>query len=81
MVLELDRVPARPASEDDPPPGDLIEGRDLSKAINYSFSHKFKDDDVVKHKTFGVGVVARTLSGGKMEVVFPESTRLLVHSR
>ena len=59
----------------------LTDGRDLSKTVNYSFTHKFKDDDVVKHKTFGVGVVARTLSGGKMEVVFPESTRLLVHSR
>ncbi len=58
-----------------------MEGRDQSKAIKYTLSHKFKEDDVVNHKVFGIGVVSRTLSGGKIEVIFPEATKLLVHSR
>ena len=55
--------------------------RDLSKPITYKFGHKFKSEDVVNHKTFGVGLVTRLLTDNKMEVVFPEYTKVLVYNR
>lgn len=58
-----------------------VEGRDLSNPIAYRFSHKFKADDVLNHKKFGIGLVTRLLSDNKMEVVFPEYTKVLVFNR
>ncbi len=60
---------------------DAMTGRDTTKAIPYKFNRKFTADDVIKHKNFGVGLVTRVVSDKKMEVLFEESTKLLVHGR
>jgi hypothetical protein len=58
-----------------------MEGRDASKALPYKINKKFNTDDLIKHKTFGIGLVTRVLSDKKMEVLFQESTKLLIHGR
>jgi hypothetical protein len=60
---------------------DAMQGRDASKPLPYKISKKYSADDVIKHKTFGVGLVTRVISGKKMEVLFEEATKLMIHGR
>ncbi len=60
---------------------DAMEGRDISKPIAYKFTKKYNAEDVIKHKSFGIGLVTRLISEKKMEVLFQESTKLLVQGR
>ena len=48
--------------------------------ITYSISGSFKPDEVIDHKTFGIGIVTN-VSYQKMEVVFSEGPRLLACNR
>ncbi len=60
---------------------DAMDGRDTSKAIPYRFSRKFSEQDLIKHKSFGIGLVTRLLTDKKMEVMFEDSTKLLIFDR
>ncbi len=60
---------------------DAMEGRDASKPILYKLTKKYRAEDVIKHKTFGIGVVTRMISEKKIEVLFEEYTKLLVHGQ
>jgi hypothetical protein len=57
---------------------DAMDGRDVAKAIPYRVNRKFNQQDVIKHKTFGIGVVTRVVTEKKMEVLFEDSTKLLI---
>lgn len=59
----------------------LIKGRDLSRALPYRPASTFAANDIVNHSTFGLGVVTRVLSDGKIEVGFPVGLKVLVHGR
>jgi len=48
--------------------------------IPYSMSGSFRQDDVIVHKAFGMGIVINA-SYYKMEVAFSDRTRLLVCNR
>ncbi len=48
--------------------------------VRYSMSKSFKADDMIEHKTFGLGVVV-SASYAKMEVVFSDRLRILVCNR
>jgi DNA replicative helicase MCM subunit Mcm2 (Cdc46/Mcm family) len=50
------------------------------KPLPYSISGSFKDDDVIDHKTFGMGIVI-SASYDKMEVAFSDEPRILVCNR
>ena len=50
------------------------------KPVNYSMSGSFKKDEVIAHKTFGMGIVT-SVSYQKMEVAFSEGPRLLACDR
>ncbi len=50
------------------------------KPVNYSMSGSFKTDEVIAHKTFGMGIVT-SVSYQKMEVAFSEGPRLLACDR
>lgn len=50
------------------------------KRLPYSMSGSFKNDDVIDHKTFGMGIVI-SASHDKMEVVFSDEPRILVCNR
>lgn len=59
----------------------LLEGRDISSAVRYKISQEMHDDDVIDHKTFGIGLVTRVLADRKIEVSFQSGTKVLVHNR
>jgi len=48
--------------------------------VSYSMSGSFKTDDVIDHKTFGMGIVT-SVSYQKMGVAFSEGRRLLACDR
>ncbi|MBW1783087.1 MAG: hypothetical protein JRL30_20380 [Deltaproteobacteria bacterium] len=50
------------------------------ESVAYTMSGSFKPDDVIDHKTFGMGIVTR-VSDEKMEVVFSEGPRILACNR
>lgn len=50
------------------------------KPLPYSMSGSFKNDDVIDHKTFGMGIVISS-SHDKMEVAFSDEPRILVCNR
>ena len=58
-----------------------MEGRDISNAVKYKLSQAFTVDEVLDHKTFGLGLVMRLLSDNKIEVTFQTGSKVLVHSR
>ena len=56
-------------------------GKDISQARRYKISESFEPDDIMDHKKFGVGLVSRVLVDSKIEVVFNDGTKVLVHQR
>jgi len=59
---------------------DLAEKFKEKKPVPYSMSGSFKNDDVIDHKTFGMGIVI-SASHDKMEVAFSDEPRILVCNR
>ncbi len=59
----------------------LISERDLSQARNYMVSATFEQDELIDHSLFGVGVVLEAVPGNKIQVLFEQGAKLLVHSR
>jgi len=59
----------------------LLRGRDLFSAKPYSFREIFGEGDVLDHKTFGTGIVVGDLGMNKIEVLFPEGPKVLIHAR
>ena len=58
----------------------LVEKFKDKKRLPYSMSGSFNNEDVIDHKTFGVGIVIRA-SSEKMEVAFSDGPRVLVCNR
>lgn len=49
-------------------------------AVPYSMKISFKEEQVVQHPKFGLGLV-RSVQGDKIEVFFEDEVRFLVHGR
>lgn len=61
--------------------GKMVDLVSLQKKIPYTFSGNFKENDLIDHTTFGVGVVTNLLSGDKIQVIFKEGEKILVARR
>jgi hypothetical protein len=57
-----------------------LQGRDPSKAPPYSVKETYAVDSLLKHPTFGTGVV-HEVRGDKIEVTFSVGSKTLVHGR
>ncbi len=60
---------------------EIMQGKDVARAARYAVATRFAQDDVLDHKTFGLGVVIRVMADDKIEVVFREGTKVLAHAR
>ncbi|MBM4280590.1 MAG: hypothetical protein FJ137_07450 [Deltaproteobacteria bacterium] len=60
---------------------ELMRGRDSSLAQPYSPKARFAAGDVVRHPTFGVGVATALKDATKIEILFPDGPRVLIHGR
>jgi hypothetical protein len=59
---------------------DQLAGKDLSRARDYSPKETFQLDDVIKHPTFGLGIVS-AVRGDKIEIAFKADSKTLIHGR
>ena len=59
----------------------LIAGRDATKARRYATSDRYRRNDVIQHPSFGLGVVVLEKEGNKVDVLFPDGSRTLMHCR
>ena len=75
VVRVQNRVPHKPWSE-------LVAGRDSADAVDYSVKAKLSPNSLVKHPTFGLGVVTE-VSGDrtKATVIFEAGEKVLAANR
>lgn len=59
----------------------LIRNRTAATARPYSTSGRFQVGDVIAHATFGLGAITGEKDGTKIEVLFADGPRVLVHGR
>ena len=55
--------------------------RDPAEAVAYKISGTYAKDQVLQHKKFGIGIVARVMSDLTMDVLFEDKPRALIHNR
>ena len=59
----------------------LLRGKDMALAKRYSPKDNYAPGDVVEHPSFGVGVAIAVKDGAKVEVLFDDGSKVLVHGR
>ena len=59
----------------------LIEERNNLEAINYSIKSKLIKGNLIKHQSFGLGVVIEDKEIYKIEVLFETGIKVLAHNR
>lgn len=59
----------------------LMSGRDIADAKPYNLEGHFDEGDVLNHRKFGLGLVTRVMADAKVEVVFQDGLKVLVHER
>jgi len=59
----------------------LLRGRTASAARPYAPSSRFKVRDLIVHDTFGLGAVTAERDRIKIDVMFPDGPRVLMHGR
>ncbi len=60
---------------------ETLEKKDTAKAKPYSIHDVFESDDVITHSHFGYGVVLNCFADSKIEVLFQEGVKLLIHDQ
>ena len=83
------KKPATRKKKEPPPPpvpeeefDKMIEGKELGKPRKYAITETFIEEDLLKHKTLGLGLVTRVKGGGKIEVYFrKKGAKTMVHGR
>ena len=59
----------------------LLKGKDMTQAKRYSQTDSYAPGDVVDHPSFGVGVAIALRDTTKIEVLFTNGSKVLVHGR
>jgi uncharacterized Zn finger protein (UPF0148 family) len=59
----------------------LMDSSSSKKRIPYTLSGLYRENDVIDHHTFGLGVVNQVLSKEKIRVVFKEGEKFLASAR
>ena len=58
----------------------LLTDADRSNAKAYSIKATFKENDVIEHPKFGTGLVLSVVKSNKIEVIFMDGPKLLIHN-
>ncbi len=59
----------------------FMKGRSAGDARRYSPKVRFNAGEVIDHPKFGTGVATAIKDGGKVEILFPDGPRVLIHGR
>lgn len=58
-----------------------LAGKEQGAFRAYSINSRFERDELIRHKTFGDGCVLEVLQDQKINVIFREGIKVLVHGR
>lgn len=58
-----------------------MKGREASDSRRYSPKSRFHAGEVIEHPKFGKGVATALKDGDKIEILFPDGPRVLIHGR
>jgi hypothetical protein len=58
----------------------LLTEADRSNPRAYSIKSTFRENDVIEHPKFGTGLVLPTVKDNKIEVIFENGPKLLIHN-
>ena len=58
-----------------------MNSRNIANAKRYNINETFADCDVINHKTFGLGAGIQCLADNKIQVLFQDGSKILVHAR
>lgn len=72
---------ARPAPKPERDYATLLRNRDPATARGYATTERFKDGELIRHPTFGLGLVTALKDTNKIEVLFPDGSKTLIHRR
>ena len=72
---------SRPAVAKIPDFTTLLRGRDAAAARAYAQTDRFAEGDFIRHATFGPGIVIARRDVNKIEVVFADGPKVLLHRR
>lgn len=78
------KSPARKAADAAPKRSEyetLLRGRTGDKARTYATSERFAPGELIKHASFGLGVVMAERDSVKIDVCFPDGPKVLLHGR
>ena len=59
----------------------LMEGRDRTSSRRYSTKSQFQKSELITHPKFGLGIATALKDTTKVEILFPDGPRVLVHAR
>ena len=59
----------------------MLRSRDPATARAYATTERFKDGELIRHPSFGLGLVTMLRDGNKIEVVFADGSKTLIHRR
>jgi hypothetical protein len=59
----------------------LLRGRTGAGARTYATSERFAPGEIIKHTSFGIGVVVAERDSVKIDVHFPDGPKVLLHGR
>ncbi len=59
----------------------LLKGKDMALAKRYSPKDNYEQGDVLQHPSFGIGVTISVRDSTKIEVLFDQGPKVLVHGR
>ncbi len=59
----------------------LLRGRDAAAAKAYATTERFAEGDFIRHATFGPGIVTARKDVNKIEVIFEDGPKVLIHRR
>lgn len=59
----------------------LLKGRDPSKAKTYATTERYAVGDLLNHSVFGLGLVTALKDVNKIEVVFSDGPKVMLHRR
>lgn len=57
---------------------EIMEGVDISKAKPYSMTATFRENELIDHSAFGMGLIASTIQPNKIEVTFKAGNKVLI---
>ena len=59
----------------------LVQSRDKRTARRYAVAERFRASELIDHPTFGLGLVTADKGENKIEVLFSDGAKTLVHGR